>query len=154
QGRLVALLHLENNLAAGVFTPARIAVLNVLASQAAISLENTRLYRALEEREAKFRRLVDANIIGIFLWNLGGEILEANDAFLHPVGYDREDLAAGRLRWTDLTPDEWLDRDLHQFVPELKTSGSLQPFEKEYFRKDGSRVPVLIGIAAFDRERS
>ena len=152
QGRLVALLYLENNLTAGVFTPARIAVLNVLASQAAISLENTRLYRDLEEREAKIRRLVDANIIGIFIWNLDGEILEANDAFLHTVGYDRENFASGRLRWTDLTPAEWLDRDLQQFLPELKTRGSLQPFEKEYFRKDGSRVPVLMGIAAFDKE--
>jgi len=70
------------------------------------------------------------------------------------VGYDRDDLASGRLRWTDLTPAEWLDRDLQQFVPELKKRGSLQPFEKEYFRKDGSRVPVLIGIAAFDKECS
>ena len=68
------------------------------------------------------------------------------------MGYDREDLASGRLRWTDLTPAEWLDRDLQQFVPELKTRGSLQPFEKEYFRKDGSRVPVLIGVAAIDKE--
>src|SRR5262245_56508637 len=152
QGRLLAVLYLENNLAAGVFTPARIAVLNVLASQAAISLENTRLYRDLEEREARIRRLVDAIIIGLFIWNLAGEILEANEAFLHTVGYDREDLASGRLRWTDLTPAELLDRDLQQFVPELKSTGNFQPFEKEYFRKDGSRVPVLIGIAAFDKE--
>src|SRR4029077_2441759 len=107
-------------------------VLHVLASGAAITLENTRLYRDLEEREAKIRRLVDANIIGIFIWRLDGEILEANEAFLHTVGYDREDLASGRLRWTELTPAEWLDRDLQQLVPELKTSGSLQPFEKEY----------------------
>jgi PAS domain S-box-containing protein len=154
QGRLVAMLYLENNLATGVFTPARIAVLNVLASQAAISLDNSRLYRTLEEREAKIRRLVDANIVGIFIWNIDGQILEANEAFLHMVGYDREDIASGRMRWTDLTPAEWLDRDLQQFVPALKTSGSLQPFEKEYFRKDGSRVPVLIGIAAFDKECS
>src|SRR6185437_14304578 len=89
QGRLVALLYLENGLAPNVFTPARTAVLKVLASQAAMSLENTRLYRDLEEREAKIRRLVDANIIGIFIWNLDGEILEANEAFLHIVGYDR-----------------------------------------------------------------
>ena len=61
-----------------VFTPTRLAVLKLLASQAAISLENTRLYRGLEEREAKIRRLVDANIIGIFMWNLEGEIIEAN----------------------------------------------------------------------------
>ena len=109
QAKLIGVLYLENNLAPRVFTPARIAVLKLLASQAAISLENTRLYRDLEEREAKIRRLVDANIIGIFIWELEGRIIEANDAFLHMVGYDREDLVSGRLRWTDLTPPEWRD---------------------------------------------
>ena len=111
QAKLIGVLYLENNLAPRVFTPARIAVLKLLASQAAISLENTRLYRDLAEREAKIRRLVDANIIGIFIWDLEGRILEANDAFLHMVGYDREDLVSGRMRWTDLTPPEWRDRD-------------------------------------------
>ena len=109
QAKLIGVLYLENNLAPHVFTPARIAVLKLLASQAAISLENTRLYRDLAEREAKIRRLVDANIIGIFIWDFEGQILEANDAFLRMVGYDREDLVAGRLRWTDLTPPEWRD---------------------------------------------
>jgi PAS domain S-box-containing protein len=66
------------------------------------------------------------------------------------LGYDREDLVAGRIRWTDLTPPEWLDRDARQLVPELKRAGILPPFEKEYFRKDGSRVPVLIGVASFE----
>jgi PAS domain S-box-containing protein len=150
QGRLSAVLYLENNLAANVFTAGRIAVLNVLASAAAISVENSRLYHDLQEREAKIGRLVDANIVGIFIWNLEGRILEANDAFLRIVGYDRDDLVAGCLRWTDLTPPEWLDRDTQQWVPKLKMTGSLQPFEKEYFRKDGSRVPVLIGVATFD----
>ena len=68
QAKLIGVLYLENNLAPRVFAPARIAVLKLLASQAAISLENTRLYRDLDEREAKIRRLVDANIIGIFIW--------------------------------------------------------------------------------------
>src|SRR5947209_2828907 len=112
------------------------------------------LHRELEERETKIRRLVEVDIIGCFTWDLEGQLIEANDAFLHIVGYDREDLASGRLRWTDLTPAEWLDRDVRQFVPELKLSGRLQPFEKEYFRKDGTRVPVLIGIAAFDKQCS
>jgi PAS domain S-box-containing protein len=110
----------------------------------------TTLNKQLEEREAKIRRLVDANIIGIFIWELEGPIIEANDAFLRIVGYEREDLVSGRVRWTDLTPPEWLDRDVQQWVPELKRSGRLQPFEKEYFRKDGSRVPVLIGAASFE----
>jgi PAS domain S-box-containing protein len=100
--------------------------------------------------QAKIRCLVDSNIIGIIIWDLDGRITDANDAFLHMVGYDREDLVAGRIRWTDLTPPEWLDRDARQLVPELKRAGILPPFEKEYFRKDGSRVPVLIGVASFE----
>jgi PAS domain S-box-containing protein len=143
-------LYLENNLAPGVFAPTRIPVLKLLASQAAISLENTRLYMDLTERETKIRRLVDANIIGIFFWDIEGRITEANEALLRMVGYDRDDLASGRLRWTDLTPAEWLDRDLQQFVPELKIAGSLPPYEKEYLRKDGTRLPVLIGVASFE----
>ncbi|MEX3936401.1 AAA family ATPase [Paraburkholderia phymatum] len=150
QGRLIALLYLENHLAAGAFTPARIAVLKVLASQAAMTLENARLYRDLAEREAKIRRLVDANIVGIFIGDLEGRILETNDAFLRIVGYNRDDFLAGRLRWTDLTPPEWLERHRSEWTPELKMTGMLQPYEKEYFRKDGSRVPVLNGVAMLD----
>ena len=89
-------------------------------------------------------------IIGIFILDLEGRIIEANDAFLHIVGYDREDLVSGRIRWVDLTPPEWLDRDKRRWVPELKPAGILPPFEMEYFRKDGSRVPALIGAATFD----
>jgi PAS domain S-box-containing protein len=151
QAKLVGVLYLENNLAARVFAPARIAALTLLASQAAISLENTRLYRDLAEREAKIQRLVDANIIGIIISDLEGRILEANDAFLRMLGYDQEDLALGGLNRTKLTPAEWRDRDART-VAELKTIGIVQPFEKEYFRKDGSRVPVLMGGTLFDEK--
>ena len=109
---------------------------------------------ALRESEKKYRTLFDANIIGILIWNLDGQVLEANDAFLRLVGYDREDLRSGRINWWELTPPEWSDRDKNQWVPEMKKSGFLQPFEKEYFRKDGSRVPVLIGVASFDEDGS
>ncbi len=123
-------------------------MLKLLASQAAVSLENTRLYRDLEQREAKIR-LVDANVIGIIIFALDGRIIEANDAFLQMVGYDHEDLAAGRIRWTELTPPEWRDYDARA-VAEIKVTGSAQPWEKEYVRKDGSRVPVLVGVAMFE----
>ena len=154
QSKLIGVLYLENNLAPRVFTPARISVLRLVASQAAIALENTRLYHDLAEREAKIRRLVDANIIGITLWKEEGPILEANDAFLRIVGYDREDLRAGRLRWTDLTPPEW--RPLHDrsWAPEMRMTGRVHPYEKEYFRKDGSRVPVLVGSTTLDETGS
>jgi PAS domain S-box-containing protein len=149
RGQLTGALYLENSLTSGAFAPARIAALRLLASQAAISLENTRLYRELAEREARIRRLVDANIMGIFIWDFDGRILEANEAFLHIVGFDHEDLAAGRIRWTDLTPDDWRDRD-PQLIQEHKLTGTLPPFEMEYFRKDGSRVRVLVGVATFE----
>ena len=148
QGKLTGILYLENNLTPRVFTPDRVALLKVLASQAAISLENSRLYRDVADREGKIRRLVDANIIGIFIADREGRILEANDAFLRIVGYDREDLVSGRVRWTELSPPEWRERDV-LIQAELNSTGVVQPFEKEYFRKDGSRVPVLIGAAMF-----
>jgi PAS domain S-box-containing protein len=150
QGRLLGILYLENNLTVHAFTPARMAVLKLLASEAASSIENARLYRELADREGRIRRLVEANIIGIVISDIEGRILEANDAFLRMVGYDREDLVSQRVRWTDMTPPEWLERDRQYLVPQLKMTGSLKPFEKEFFRKDGSRVPVLIGVANFE----
>jgi len=96
--------------------------------------------------ELRIRRLVDANIIGIFIWDLDGKIVEANDAFLHIVEYNREDLIPGRMRWMDLTPPEWLECDEHALA-DLRANGGAQPYEKEYIRKDGSRVPVMVGGA-------
>jgi PAS domain S-box-containing protein len=148
QAKLIGVLYLENKLASHVFTPARISVLELLASQAAISLENARLYNDLREREARIRRLVDSNIIGILIWDFQGRIIEANQAFLDMVGYAREDLVSGRLRWRELTPAEWRDAD-DRAIAELKATGTVQPREKEYFRKDGSRVPVLLGATTF-----
>ena len=72
--------------------------------------------------------------------------------FFEMVGYDRDDLVSGRLRWTDLTPPEWLERELERLLPQIKRTGSLKPWEKEYFHKDGHRVPVLIGVAPFEDE--
>jgi PAS domain S-box-containing protein len=150
QAKLIGVLYLENNLASHVFTPSRISVLELLASQAAISLENARLYNDLREREARIRRLVDSNIIGIVIWDVHGRIIEANQAFLDIVGYAREDLAS--LRWTELTPAEWRDVD-DQALAELNAVGTVKPREKEYFRKDGSRVPVLVARALFEWNR-
>jgi PAS domain S-box-containing protein len=152
QGKLIGILYLENNLTPHAFTPDRVTILKVLASQAAISLENTELYRDLADREGKIRRLVDANIIGIIVADAEGRIFEANDAFLHILGFDRNDFVSGNVRWDELTPPEWSDRTASA-LEELLATGAAQPFEKEYFRKDGSRVPVLIGYTAFEEAR-
>jgi PAS domain S-box-containing protein len=141
------------------FYDKQIALLETFADQAVIAIENVRLFEAekqrtlalahanrdLAEREAKIRRLVDANIIGIFVWEFEKRIIEANDAFLRMVGYDRDDLVAGRLRLTDLRSPDWRDHK-----EELKRTGTVQPFENEYCRKDGGRVPVLVGAATLE----
>jgi PAS domain S-box-containing protein len=131
------------------------------AYQALIHIENLKVQVSEREKaeaevrelarglEAKLRRLVEANVVGIVMWNLEGAVTQANDAFLRMVQYDREDLASGRVRWTDLTPAEWRVKD-ERGVAELKANGIFQPFEKEYFRKDGSRVAVLLGGALFE----
>ena len=148
------------------FSDNQITLLESFADQAAIAIENVRLFEAekqrtlalaqanrdLAEREAKIRRLVDANIIGIFIWDFDGHIVEANDAFLRIVAYDREDLVAG-LSWTDLTPPEWCD-DTERAIQEVRTTGITQPREKEFFRKDGSRVPIFHGNAMLEESET
>jgi PAS domain S-box-containing protein len=149
QGKLVGIMYLENSLASHVFTPKRISVLKLLAAQAAISLENTHLYADLKQRESKIRRLVDANIMAVVIWRPDGSIVESNDAFLRMVQYDREDVATARVRWTDLTPTEWREHD-ERALAEIRATGTVQPYEKELFRKDGSRVPVLVAGTLFE----
>jgi PAS domain S-box-containing protein len=132
-----------------------------LAYQTVESVQDLKLQIAAREKaeaavrelasglEVKIRRLIDANLMGIFIWTLDGRIVEANEAFLHIVGYGRDDLTSGRLRWRELTPAEWREADDRR-VAELEATGTAQPYEKEYFRKDGSRVPVLVGAATFE----
>ncbi|WP_438005899.1 AAA family ATPase [Sorangium sp. So ce321] len=163
QGTLVGVLYLENNLTPRAFIADRIAMLELLASQSANSLENARLYTqlqrenserkraelALREREARIRRLVDANIIGIAFWDLDGRIIDANDAFLSIVGYGRKELVSEKIYWTAATPPEFHDVT-QRSLDEIDSTGQFRPYEKEFFRKDGSRVPVLLGGARFE----
>ncbi len=153
QGKLIGVLYLENSLTPHVFNADRITVLKVLASQAAISLENTRLYHDLENREAKIRRLVDANILAILIWNVDGAIVSSNEAFLRMLRFDREDVASGRVRWTDITPAEWRESD-ERALAEAQETGTVHPYEKELLRKDGTRVPVLVAGALFEERGS
>jgi PAS domain S-box-containing protein len=149
QANFIGVLYLENNLAPRVFAPARTAVLKLLASQAAISLENSRLYRDLAERESRIRRLVDANIIGIFTWHEDGRVFDTNEEFVRIIGHSREDLTSGRVRWTDFTLPEWRERDARE-MEQLRKGGTSEAQERELLRKDGTRVSVLTGGTMFE----
>lgn len=95
---------------------------------------------------------IEAVPVGILRWTIDGRIVDANDRFLATVGYSREELRAGLVRWTDMTPPEFAQRD-QEAAAEVRLTGRNKPYEKEYIRKDGSRVPVLLSSVATD-ERS
>lgn len=114
-----------------------------------VLLLSDRQVHALRTSEARIRRFIDSNIQGVLICDFSGRITAANDAFLGIIGYTRADLAAGRVNWQALTPPEWAPQD-EQAVTELSTRGVTAPWEKEYIRKDGSRVPVFVGVALLD----
>ena len=101
------------------------------------------------QTELRFRRLVESNVQGVAFFTAAGVLTEANDAVLQLLGYTREDLAAGRLAWTALTPPEYAALD-QQASRELADKGVAKPYEKELIRRDGLRIPVLIGSARLD----
>lgn len=105
---------------------------------------------ALLVSETRVRRLVDANVIGLIVAEPKG-VVQANNAFLSMVGYDRDDLVAGRIDWRAMTPDEFLPQ-VDTAVSDIAMRGVSAAFEKEFVRKDGARVPVLIGGAQLNAD--
>jgi PAS domain S-box-containing protein len=102
-----------------------------------------------KKAEARFRRLVESNVQGVMFWTDKGRIADANDAFLEIVGYTRDDLAAGRIESGLLTPPEYAHFD-QLATEEVAKRGACTPYEKEFLRKDGTRTPVLVGLASFE----
>jgi PAS domain S-box-containing protein len=100
----------------------------------------------LRQSEAKFRSIVDSNIIGIIYWDINGNITDANGAFLNTVNYTRDDLLSGRINWQEMTPPEYRSLD-EEKLAELAATSKVSPYEKEYIRRDGSRVPIFLGAA-------
>ena len=163
QATLIGLLYLENDLVTHAFTADRVAVMDLLASQAAISLENAQLYgdlqqenverkraeAALRERDVRIRRLVESNIIGIAISDMHGGVIDANEAYLRIIGYSRQDLLSGKIR--SLTAPEYLATNMRG-VKDIMQTKAIAPFESEFIRKDGSRVPVLVGVALLEGE--
>jgi PAS domain S-box-containing protein len=111
-----------------------------------VRAERQSVEHALQSSEIRFNRLFEAGIIGILICDLAGNIKDANDCFLNMVHYSRTEVLTGMVRWADMTPPEWSHTD-EQAIEQLKARGATGTWEKEYIRKDGSRVPILVGVA-------
>ncbi|MBE9129540.1 MULTISPECIES: GAF domain-containing protein [unclassified Coleofasciculus] len=114
--------------------------------------ERKQYEQALQASEARFRQIINSNLIGFFFSDYSGLITEANPAFLTLVGYTRSEMLGGHLRRDTLTPPEYQLLD-ERAMDEIKLSGACTPYEKEFIRKDGSRVPIILAGACFEDER-
>ncbi|MEG4227669.1 PAS domain S-box protein [Microcoleus sp. N9_B2] len=107
---------------------------------------------ALQASEEKLRMLAEANLMGIIFGDVNGGIMEANDEFLRIVGYTREQLQRGELNSIEITPPEYQSIDKNGMA-EAQATGVCTPYEKEFWRRDGSRIPVLIGYVLLAQKR-
>jgi PAS domain S-box-containing protein len=108
--------------------------------------ERKRAEASLEDVNRRFRTIVDSNLVGVVVARSDGRIVEANDYYLGLVGATREELERGEVDWRRLTPPAWLPAD-ERALGELRERGACAPYEKEYQRRDGSRVSVLLADA-------
>ena len=102
--------------------------------------------------EFQFRTIAESNVIGIMQYRYDGTLVNANDALLRMLGYTREEFELNGLSWRQLTPPEWAEAD-RKSLETLQAKGSVEAYEKEYFRKDGSRLPVYVGAANYRGNR-
>jgi PAS domain S-box-containing protein len=101
----------------------------------------------------RFKALAESGMLGVLICDYAGNIVEANDGFLETFGYCRADLLSGRVQWLAMTPPEWRHLD-ESAIEQLKVYGKTRPWEKEYFHKNGSRVPVLVGVATLNEAQT
>ncbi|MFO0887779.1 MAG: PAS domain S-box protein [Isosphaeraceae bacterium] len=121
----------------------------ILRDQTSLKLaedERDEAEAALRASELRFRRLIEANIVGVGIASSSGEWIDANEALLKTLGHTEEDLRAGLVRWDRMTPEEYRAVD-EGGIAQADRDGACVPYEKEYVRPDGRRVPVLIGYA-------
>ncbi|MGA2090143.1 MAG: PAS domain S-box protein [Endomicrobiales bacterium] len=115
--------------------------------------DRKKLEHALIENEMRLRRLYESGLFGVFYWNIDGKITDANDKFLDMVRFSRDDLAAGRIDWLAMTPPEYRYIDELSRAELISTGINKVPYEKQYIRKGGTRIPIIIAGATLDQTR-
>lgn len=134
------------------FTQDDIDYLQSIANIISLAIQRHQTEEELRISQAHFKSLYDANIIGVMYEKIDGSILEVNSAFLQMIGYTRKEFEQKPLSWTDITPPEYHDADKKAVTQVLK-KGIAYPYEKEYLRKDGTRVPAIVGAVMLNADK-
>ncbi len=124
-------------------TEREIDLARTVAARLWMGVERCRFEKTLQKSETRLQKAVAIETVGVMFFNPRGKFVDVNDAFCHFTGYSRAELCSGKMGWENLTPPEWIDKCLKTFE-DLKRTGHATPFEKQYLRKDGSRIWVLV----------
>ena len=116
------------------------------------AIERAKNEQALRTSDARLRRFHESGLFGVIYWDLDGALVYANNRFLKMVGYELEELISGRVDWAQLTPPEYRSLDEASFRELQATGRNQKPYKKEYIRKDGSRIPVIVASAILDED--
>ncbi len=145
RGKLRGVLYLENNFTAGVFTPERVKIMQMLTSQVAISVENAGFYKSLKESEKRYRSLWERAVEGIFQSLPDGQLISANPSLYKIMGYELSEAAPSLI--TDLAKQFYVHpQDREVLLHNLRTHDQIVGFETEIFKKDGT--PIWISLSA------
>ncbi len=166
RGKLVGVANLMRSGSADPYDDGDLRLVQSVADHAALAIGNARSYAAeraareaaekataaMRQAEARFARLSESGTIGILVISIrDSRVIAINDTLLNLLGYSRDEVLSGDVTWSDLTPPEWQDVDARA-VDQLSASGIAGLREKEYLRKNGTRVPVLAGSAMLEGE--
>ncbi len=146
-GKVQAVVAAGRSSSVGEWTDAERTILQRAATTLGLALERAEASRALNE--GRFRRVIESGLLGVVFWDHQTRLVEANDAFLELVGFSREEFLAGELDWRAITPAEFLEQD-ERALKTMRATGQFPSIEKDYMRRDGTRVSVLLGGAALE----
>ncbi|GJD22003.1 two-component hybrid sensor and regulator [Rivularia sp. IAM M-261] len=141
----------------GLYAIVLVVIFTIIIWRSAASIEKLSRQRdwvqaALNANEQKLQSFFESNIIGILFGDIYGNVSLANDEFLRMIDYEREDLKALKIRWVDITPPEYIDLETER-IAEAKKYGICKPYEKELIRKNGTRIPILVGYTLTGEKR-
>jgi len=121
----------------------------VLNNEHQFRLKAQKTAAQLKQNRTQFQKLFDSNILGISIWNKSGKVLSANDAYLKITGHSRRDLDNGKINWIEMTPQNYMS-DINRLIEKWNKSDFVEQIEKEYIRKDGTKIPVIVGASMLD----